>query len=145
MAYLLGTSLLLILVAAAGHCAVRHKSLPILLAHIALGVALFIACIGCVWVCFFNSSAVFSWVQGMDDRTLGKLASWLGVSGNKASILSGLQGNMQKIGLACGVVLILQVLSLLSAAYFGCATRAWKQQFGMVIRKSAAPRSGATV
>ena len=130
MAYLLGTSLLLIAVAVTGHCAVRHKSLSGLALYGFLGAGVMVACAGCVWLAFNNVAAVAAWVAKADDRTLGPVASSLGISGNKASILSGLQSNLRQIGLACGVVLLLQALSLLCAGYFGCAARAWRAQFG---------------
>jgi hypothetical protein len=145
MGYVLGTSLLLIAVAVCGHCAVRHKSLTGLAVYGLLGAGLMVACAGCVWLTFNNAEAVAAWVANADDRTLGPVASSLGVSGNKASILTSLQGNLRKIGLASGVVLLLQALSLACAAYFGCAARAWQLQYGggsLTIRATAGKQGG---
>jgi hypothetical protein len=144
MAYLLGTSLLLIAVAVTGHCAVRHKSLSGLALYGFLGAGVMVACAGCVWLAFNNVAAVAAWVANADDRTLGPVASSLGISGNKASVLSSLQDNLRKIGLASGVVLLLQALSLACAAYFGCAARAWLLQYGggLTIRAAAGKQGG---
>ena len=143
MGYLLGTSLLFVAVAIAGHCAVRHKSLALLMVYVFLSAGLLVACSGGVYYTFYNSQALAGWVQSMDDRTLGPVATSLGMGGNKASILSSLQSNMHMIGLACGVVLLLQVVSLLCAAYFGCAARAWQLQFGLVVRVAGAPKGSS--
>lgn len=144
MGYLLGTSLLLIAVAVAGHCAVRHKSLSGLALYGFLGAGVMVACAGCVWLAFNNVAAVAAWVANADDRTLGPVASSLGISGNKASVLSSLQDNLRKIGLASGVVLLLQALSLACAVYFGCAARAWQLQFGggLTIRAAVGKQGG---
>jgi len=135
MGYLLGTSLLFIAVAVCGHCAVRHKSFPLLMCYIFFATALLVASIGGVWLTFYNAQSLAAWIAGMSDSQLGSIASAMGLSGNKASILSGLQTNLQMIGLACGVAIILQVLSLVSAAYFGCAARAWRLEHGVLSSK----------
>jgi hypothetical protein len=131
MGYILGLSLIFICVSITGHCTVRHKSFPLLMVYLFFSLALIGACAGGVWLCFNNVALVSTWVQNVSDNTLGPVATSLGMSGNKASILSSLQANLQKLGLACGIILITQVISVICAAFFGCAAKAWRIQHGV--------------
>ena len=131
MGYLLGMAILFIVVAVAGHCAVRHKSFPLLMVYLFFSLALLGACMGGVWLAFNNSTAVKTWIENADDNTISAVANSLYLSSNKAGIISGVQANMQKIGLAFGVLLILQALSLVCAAVFGWAANNWRIEYGV--------------
>ena len=131
MGYMLGMALLFIVVAIAGHCAVRNKSFPLLMVYIFFSLALLGACMGGVWLAFNNSAAVVTWVSNADDNMISSVANSLYLSSNKAGIITGIKGNMQKIGLAFGVLLILQALSLVCAAVFGWAANNWRIEYGV--------------
>jgi hypothetical protein len=137
MGYMLGMALLFIVVAISGHCAVRNKSFPLLMMYLFFSLALLGACMGGVWLAFTNSAAVIAWVSNADDNMISSVATSLYVSSNKAGIITGIQGNMQKIGLAFGVLLILQTLSLVCAAVFGWAANNWRIEYGVRFEGSA--------
>ncbi len=131
MGYVLGLAIIFLAVAVTGHCTVRHKSGKLLVAYLVLGVALVGVSGGGVWLCFNNTAYIQGWITSVSDNTLSSVASSLGLSGNKASFVTSLQSNLQQIGLAFGVIMVLQVLGVACAAFFGCAARAWRIQHGV--------------
>jgi hypothetical protein len=90
---------------------------------------LFVVCVGITWTAFSNRQRIVTFVQTADDKTLGPVASSLGFSGDKSSILSGLTNNLNQIGLAFGVVLMLQFVTIVCAVAFAHTAKQWREEF----------------
>ena len=111
-------------------------------------------CVGITWTAFSNRQRIVTFVQTADDKTLGPVASSLGFSGDKSSILSGLTNNLNQIGLAFGVVLMLQFVTIVCAVAFAHTAKQWREEFhvpteglrvvipGLIEHKGDAPHKG---
>ncbi len=89
---------------------------------------LFVVCVGITWTAFANKDRIVRFVQDADDKTLGPIASSLGFSGDKSSILSGLTSNLNQIGLAFGVVLFMQFITIICAVAFAHIAKKWRAE-----------------
>jgi hypothetical protein len=101
------------------------------ISYFVFNCALFVVCVGITWTAFSNKQRIVDYVSTADDKALGPVASSLGFSGDKSSILSGLTNNLNKIGLAFGVVLSLQFITIICAVAFADLAKKWRAQYNV--------------
>lgn len=115
---ILGSASFFLIISIVGHVGVFKRKKGVLVAYQVLQVLLAGVAAAAVIECFTSTSKVTNYVNGLDDKSLGELASALGIALTADQIQAKVVDNLNQIGLAFAIVLGLQAALFICTCFF---------------------------
>jgi hypothetical protein len=107
-----GVGFAFLVIGGVGHFGLFRKHVGLLFAYFLTALAVTGLTAAATWMCFDRSAQVTAWASSQSDTALGRIATALGMPSDSATIIAQMQDNLRQLGLAFGVMLGVQIVSL---------------------------------
>jgi len=109
---------LFVIIGSLGHAGIFKRNVLIIRVYMVFQLILVGLAVAAVAICFNSTTDVSVYVSKLDDKALGAVASALGFSLTTEQVVAKIQNNLQQLGLAFAMVLILEIALFINTLLF---------------------------